>query len=101
MAHTSGPWSLVAGAEAGQVDVIGAGGVLIAELGNANWARKFEGTVVEGNARLIAAAPDLLAALKAVVEFDSRAYVKGSDLARGFLAAKKVALAAITKAEAS
>lgn len=55
----------------------------------------------EANARLIAAAPDLLAALKALVTFDSRAYVKQSGIARDLLTIRKKAKLAIAKAEAA
>lgn len=51
------------------------------------------------NARLIAAAPELLAALNELLKFDSTAYAKGSDRANALLAAKKAAWAAIAAAE--
>lgn len=63
-AFTPGPWTISNGVEPGQVDILGAGRVLVADLSRANWARKWEGTVTEANACLISAAPDLLAALK-------------------------------------
>jgi hypothetical protein len=65
---TPGPWRLESGAEPGQVSIIGADGLLVADLEEANWARQYEGSVTEANAKLLAAAWELLEALQAMVD---------------------------------
>lgn len=74
MTHTAVPWTIERGAELGQALILGADGVLVADLEAANWARKFEGTVTGDNAAFIVRAAnchdELLAALKGLAELD-------------------------------
>ncbi len=55
-------------------------------------------TELEEVARLMHAAPALLNALMVMIAFDSRAYIRQSDLAKDLLVAKKGAWAAIAQA---
>lgn len=65
MSHTPGPWRAVQEAlhTLGDYDVMAAGGRFVAACGHADVAKE--------NAQLIAAAPDLLAALYGLVELSS------------------------------
>jgi len=92
MAHTPGPWTIN---DAHEV-IATSERVPVADCGFVNRSDADN----DANARLIAAAPKLLAALRALVAFDSRAYVKQSDLAKDLLAARKAALLAIARATA-
>lgn len=56
--HTPGPWHITVGAAYRQIEAVD--GTLICFAASNNWANK-------ANARLIAAAPDLLQALKAAL----------------------------------
>lgn len=81
MAHTPGPWTV----QEGEVTAA-EGDVIIAEMVGRGRPCAVENPIeAEANARLIAAAPDLLAALRLIVEHS------GDPL--------KVAMAAIAKAE--
>ena len=80
--HTPGPWSVRFGEQAGydcmfwSYDVISANGLRTASLGGDAYGQpacdaKFRCSEAAANARLIAAAPDLLAALKALSHGDA------------------------------
>lgn len=89
--HTPGPWILSDTTKAGNRKVSGYGWDYFA-----NVTVRMDGTAAnceegEANARLIAAAPDLLAALKAIVEFH-----QGSKVGK---AVQETARAAIAKSE--
>lgn len=92
MTHTAVPWTIERGAELGQALIVGADGVLVADLEAANWARKFEGTITGDNAAFIVRAAnchdELLAALKIArafvqAELDVRidSHTLGGDMA--------------------
>lgn len=83
--HTPGPWcALNAGL------VVAAGDVKVAQADRAN-------AYTEANARLIAAAPDLLAALKAILNVDNPPVTDPGHV--DFPRAMELARAAIAKAE--
>lgn len=87
-AHTPGPWLVLRDPEVGG-PLVATEDVAIADV------MEMEGGMSEANARLIAAAPDLLAALRQVVE---SAY-PNPDEHPTMTAAWRVAEAAIAKAE--
>lgn len=93
MAHTPGPWKIYRTTNGRAILGIGdkdAGGITDAEFGF--WR---SGAEYEANARLIAAAPELLEALKAVRDdFGDNCTAERGDEIRAMIAA------AITKAEA-
>lgn len=62
MSHDPRPWSTLAH-EDGAISVV-AGGLRVARVDTVQWSRE----VVERHARVIAAAPDLLAALQKMVD---------------------------------
>ena len=90
--HTPGPWAT--DPECNNEIVLGKDGIIVADccIVDAEGIRTQE--QVNANARLIAAAPDLLTACKAVVEEDG---FRGSALMRKRVDAMRVAIA---KAEA-
>ncbi len=73
-AHTPGPWATARGFE-GQT-VVGSDGVLVADCSIIDRLGQRTGPECTANARLIAAAPDLLEALKAVVAIADRRTVE-------------------------
>jgi hypothetical protein len=77
--HTPGPWSL--DSDAGQVHIVAAGAAIARVM-----AMRSDGCG-EANARLIAAAPDLLEALQAVIDHGSMTGADwASDKARAAIA---------------
>lgn len=90
--HTPGPWMYETRPDSGGGDrpVVVAGADLVAAVSRANGG---------ANARLIAAAPDLLAALKDLAEWWSN-WMPDDAHADGGRVVLDVARAAITKAEA-
>ena len=110
--HTPGPWTASGTKALGLSEVIApnagfSDGHLVCMIGKRYWE---QGTIekqlprgqVEANARLIAAAPDLLAACKALPDFDTEApdAAEFVDHAADFVRAMELARAAIRKAEA-
>jgi hypothetical protein len=73
--HTKGPWKT--DAEFGHEVVLGRDGAMVADC--AILHKKRLGEINKTNARLIAAAPDLLAALKSVVAIADRKTVEFDD----------------------
>lgn len=63
MSHTPGPWQV-------NPDIPHLVGNGTAEVANLYWGELISGMEMRANARLIAAAPELLEALKAVIEWD-------------------------------
>lgn len=97
--HTPGPWhffelSTRVPDGLGYIRPDPEDGLMIAHHGDMDRSREEN----LANGRLIAAAPELLMALKDLMAFDSAAYSKGSDRAKALLATKKSAWAAIAKA---
>ena len=89
MTHTPKPWHL--GKRSGNPAIYGKDGVEVAEI--------LHGLTPEwrSNARLVAAAPDLLTALKTCVsELNQLAFLANDKLAKGAI---KEGIAAIAKAE--
>lgn len=98
--HAAGPWSWKSDLKTGFKFLVHASGnaeVLILE----NNDDAFEGPLKEANARLIAAAPDLLAALKDIVENEELLSSHEGNRANKELAANRIKAAwdAIAKAE--
>lgn len=89
-AHTPGPWEV--GKDSGDKHSIYgmAGRLAIAQQGEAN--------VNHANARLIGAAPEMLAALHAWVVFDTNIEASGIQLMLNYNDALALTTAAITKA---
>lgn len=83
--HTPGPWDVEPKGSRNFVD--GADGLAVAYLG---WAGVRERSEIEANARLIAAAPDLLAALYSIATDPSAIYSGANahigDIARAAIA---------------
>ncbi len=86
-AHTPGPWAIF---------YDNGINVIIPAMRDGTIADMIRG---DADAYLIAAAPEMLAALKLLVAFDSRAYVKQSEMAKDLLVARKAAMLAIARAE--
>lgn len=77
--HTPGPWYAVQFEKNARYQIVNqaarlsqSGARFIAELRGPLWPGVPQGPEIDANANLIAAAPDLLAALKAVVELSDR-----------------------------
>jgi hypothetical protein len=70
MKHTSGPWAIRDDDEDGVVSIVGGSGIVLARVRTATAEPGDE------NARLIAAAPDLLKALQDLIDMDV-AYQRG------------------------
>lgn len=82
-AHTPGPWSVQpCAADHGESTVIGtADGFLIARIPSDAWSGiGAESKEDSANARLIAAAPDMLAALEAMINHRSCDYLDNTPL---------------------
>ena len=107
--HTPGPWRLT---ESGDAIVSADGGTLIVETGQDYW-KNLEAAAagassdiakrhlpqVRANARLIAAAPELLEALVAILETADLSFGEGEQAAKVGNAVISQARAAIAKAE--
>jgi hypothetical protein len=100
-AHTPGPWAIgrITVGMCSDADVVQPNGDLVAIVAGGNWLPDtIPDEVVSANARLIAAAPDLLAALKHAQE--AMAWHGGCDFeAADGKRAEDVIAAAIAKAE--
>jgi hypothetical protein len=102
MAHTPGPWNVQTAEKAfcWEINHVPECGLwaAVAEVGaNSLGSRKVTVQEAEGNARLIAAAPDLLAALRDIAEGCEQRLRKGKD--QGDLDTLRVCRTAIAKAE--
>lgn len=101
--HTPGPWEIAGPADSqGEAFLIVAGDKNIAYTGDTFDEEKHEGVITaedEANARLIAAAPDLLAALRTLLAASRESTGNAASMDR-IIAAEAVAAAAILKAGA-
>ena len=101
-AHTPGPWHVGGIRPDSQPIVYRADGFAIADA--TVYHTKHGAEEARANAALIAAAPDLLAALRGAVSYypediDAGAEISGADLLEWFAIWRESALAAIAKAE--
>ena len=98
--HTPGPWS------AGGIYVSGPSGYVVAEVDSHDTARRERRknapplVTAYANARLIAAAPDMLEALRGIAAFDDSEYENDSIIAFRWRAVE-IAREAINKADRS
>jgi hypothetical protein len=99
MPHTPGPWQFYDlrphDDGLGYIRPLPEDGLEIAHHGDSGRSREEN----LANAALIAAAPDLLAALKMFLAFDSEAYDRKSHRAKALIETKKSAWRTIAKAE--
>lgn len=97
--HTKGPWKARVNPDGGRLSVEGADGTaVVAGCGccDSPWTDKAH---AEANARLIAAAPDLLAACKALLQFEDAEIGESGGELEDSMRAVAMIRAAIAKAE--
>lgn len=82
--HTPGPWRFYAEPQPNGCPIVGTGGLMVAQLAHSINHPEQRDTAI-ANARLIAAAPDLLEALRGVLRVADRATVE-FDAARAAIA---------------
>lgn len=79
MTHTKGPWHVREGMERAPQRVFDSDGGLVAEAHSLRETVSERLTEAQANARLIAAAPDLLEALRVVVDYYVPEFVKAPE----------------------
>jgi hypothetical protein len=98
--HTPGPWEFGPGYAPGDstFELFAPGGrQVIAQCSYENmWLSTYDGETDAANARLIASAPDLLEALKRMVEIDDDEVVMDTDSVKERLSAARAAIARAT-----